>query len=489
MRLVSPILLVAAIPSLSLSQLSPAPNFDAPAVRNGEVALVDLDGDGDLDLYLSGGTTGFGIDLESYVYLNDGAGGFTLSAATSPGPVLYGFAEFADLDGDGDRDVVTFGRSEDDQNVDVIRSFRNDGASGFSEFDSGLPTAASPGLAFSDVDGDGDVDAVLTGNTAETGFDLVGVVYDNDGTGRFTVADAETLPKVWLGTTVFADFDGDGADELFVSGSTGPDTESARILFDIDGAGNFTEVPGNAFPALTITCAEAVDVDGDGDLDLVVAGFDGFDTNEIHVMINENGAFSSAQTFDFDRNTPEIAAILDADGDGDPDLTVASRPFTGSSEFFQYANDGTGTFTLADDLIVGDAGFQQTASGDVDGDGDTDLVISGIFSDGGDRERTELYLAGEVSSARSIAGLEKLDFTVHYERASGAVSVLFDAPSQASVSLELVDRVGRVVHVENAPQVDTGTRVTLATAPLASGVYVLRTYDERAGGTVAFVVP
>ena len=123
-------------------------------------SFVDLDGDGDLDLVVGeiNGT------LRSFA--NDGAGRFIAQtgAANPFNGIDVGFnsaPSFADLDGDGDLDLVV------GESSGTLRSFANNGAGGFSAltgaanpFD-GLDVGSYSAPSFVDLDGDGDLDLVV----------------------------------------------------------------------------------------------------------------------------------------------------------------------------------------------------------------------------------------------------------------------------------------------------------------------------------------
>jgi hypothetical protein len=191
----------------------------------------DVDGDGDLDLVL-------GNEDGNVLLINDGTGTFQIAELPLRlAPEETRTAVLADVDGDGDLDVyfantVLFTPGAEPQD----RLLLNDGDGRFTDVtETHLPATADPTMtaAFNDYDGDGDLDLVtgsigdLSGMTARAPYRA----FLNDGTGRFT-PDPEVLPPGTTGNgfdIVVADFDGNGADDLFLASRGGPD----RLLLSL----------------------------------------------------------------------------------------------------------------------------------------------------------------------------------------------------------------------------------------------------------------
>ena len=183
--------------------------------------------------------------------------------------------------------------------------------------------------AFFDAEGDGDLDlyVVSSGNEFWGQNDaLKDRLYLNDGGGAFTRAE-NALPDLYANGSVVApaDFDGDGDVDLFVGSrvvSRNYGTIPTSYLLENDGAGVFTNVTTSRAEALAeagmITDAAWTDTNGDGQLDLVVAG----EWMPIRLFEQHDGQFIEQTEAGFSGtdgwwNTIEAA---DMDGDGDVDL-------------------------------------------------------------------------------------------------------------------------------------------------------------------------
>jgi hypothetical protein len=233
---------------------------DSPAIPDMEtnaVAHADVDGDGDQDLLLAGSG-------QDRLLIADGNGGF-IDRTDTHAPAedrTTQDAEFVDVDADGYPDVV-LGQEGG------WALWLNDGTGRFADASDRLP---DPGnvearkVRAADVDGDGDVDLFFA-HVAWQGRAGQDRLVLNDGTGRFGISD--TIPAE-QGTTVdaaFVDLDGDGALDLIRA-----DLGSITV-WENDGRGGFTDATARHFaePVMGPNVAlEVADFDGDGVVDLYV---------------------------------------------------------------------------------------------------------------------------------------------------------------------------------------------------------------------------
>ncbi len=288
------------------SDIAPVSGLNSAVVR-----LADFNNDGYLDILL--------LASGDYALLtNDGQGGFSVNAVSflsGGGPKVA----VADMNGDGFLDFVVGASSST-----VTRTFFNDTAGGFTPVS--LSANATSDILLGDIDGDGDADIVRT--RADLGSPRSFQVRFNDGSGNFG-AESARGNQYNRGRGALADVDGDGdldfvnslrtSNNVAVSLNDGTGTFSADVLYPV---GSLPQKPALA------------DVDGDGDLDIVVANDS---DNTLSVLLgNGRGAFAPARTFTVG-DTPNDLDLGDLDGDGDPDIACPNNLDSNVSVFLNQA--------------------------------------------------------------------------------------------------------------------------------------------------------
>ncbi len=266
--------------------------------------------------------------------------GQTLLGAGQSGGLAIG-----DLDGDGDLDAIIANHVNAGQEI-----WLNNGDATFavSSFGGGNSTD----VALGDLDGDGDLDAIVC-NTGQPNQ-----IWLNNGDAKFStqnIGGSLDSYKVSIG-----DLDGDGDLDAVVANRN---SQAQELLYN-RGDGMFTVSTKDAG---FVKSLEIGDLDGDGDLDIFLVNFSGFPNR---VWIN-NGAGSFTNVL-HDIDGGQDVALGDLDGDGDLDALLVSDPHV------LLRNYGNATFSSS--YLPPTPGLcgscTAIALGDVDGDGDLDAIVT-----------------------------------------------------------------------------------------------------------------
>ncbi len=397
--------------------LHPTPNLrPAGAGRAQSLATADLDGDLDLDVLLVDGSQVRRFD-------NDGSGSFTerTGAAVPAGSTVRALL-VGDLDLDGDVDAVL--RTSDGP----PQIWRNGPGSVFQLEGRAPESAYAPGQAMllTDLDGRHGLDLLFQSNGPELWIDgptgagylrAAGRAYqpavevrihdaaDVDGDGDLDFAGAReplsgrapaecvlgygdgqggvtwrTLSASRPGARmVFADVNGDGWPDLLgaVGGALDAPFPQPDLLFaNIRGTG-FLDV-STQLPAVSEGSNRLLpgDVDNDGDVDFVVIG-----TRPMLYRNSFGGVFTLGTTMPAATGIYTDGALGDFDGDGDLDVVaVIDDPFFPGQS--QWRNDGSGGFTTVPGAVFpGAPRASRIAAGDLDGDGDLDVLLGAVGTD------------------------------------------------------------------------------------------------------------
>jgi hypothetical protein len=381
------------------------------------ISVVDFNGDGSLDVLAAIQEYN---GHAAYVILMDGSGSQSPQRIGEIGGEQAYDIQAADLDGDGDLDVVT--SAEDGA---IVGWFRNDG-NAFSE----LLVISRPAderdraFALGDFDGDGDLDIAAMSASGWVAW------FENDGTGAISTEHVVSTRDLSVRTILAGDFNGDGS--LDIATASTDDVGDIRGLvlhFNRNGRGDFDDretvvianyevggvrqavgpdgvefvlgaggstivlgptAPSDVYieiavvaqtPSGHVETIGQADIDGDGRPNVVIG-----DSREGSLIWFEPAQdFSTAIGHSITRDAfgLQTVSLGDVDGDGDIDVvaTTTGEGNAASSRLVWYENDGTGRRFTAHETELIRADEFDTILADLDGDGDLDLLQIRTFED------------------------------------------------------------------------------------------------------------
>jgi len=337
------------------------------------VYAVDLDGDGDIDVLSSSRGDG-----KVNWYENNGSESFTTNTITTNG---WGNAESfhpADIDADGDIDVLVALWLDN-----KIAWYENDGSENFTAHEISISSTNSDGTTERaksvyavDLNGDGHLEflAGLDDGSAGEGSENHLAWFENDGAENFTEHVISTTYDE-ISSVYAADIDGDNDIDFLSSAS------SSDIIawYQNDGSNNFTPqtIASHSSESSHSRSIHSADINGDGYIDVISPS--SINTTSWY----QNDGSGNFTTNTFNTNERPVAVYgKDMDGDNDVDIIVAiiDYPSFTNNKIAWYENDGSANFTVHE-ISTSTQNTQAVFPVDLDGDGDIDIIAGGA-SDG-----------------------------------------------------------------------------------------------------------
>jgi uncharacterized repeat protein (TIGR01451 family) len=454
-------------------------------VRDSSVDWGDYDGDGDLDILLTGRDRYY--DPLTVVYQNTG-GAFTAAYTDTLLDLYHSSAAWGDYDNDGDLDILLTGT---DGATPLALVYENTG-SGFTEVTGWSLTGVYDGsAAWGDYDNDGDLDFLTTGFDDT---DVVAHVYQNTGSGFVTdTVASENLTGVYDGSAAWGDYDDDGDLDILLTG------DHLAAVYRNTGSGFIIDTAASQDLPDVYLGSSGVwgDYDNDGDLDVLLTGFNmGY---RAEVYENTNGRFS-LYTDSLTGVVNGSAAWGDYDNDGDLDILLTGSNNEGPlAEVYENEGDGFRPTEAAHYLTDVDRG--SAAWGDYDDDGNLDILLTGEDRDGNRVAKVyenqdcnvDFALTKTADPDPVVAGTGLTYTLVVTNRGNGPIAVLSDTlpPSLTLRTLDQTDNVAGEFDAgthDNTHWFDPGRwadeRLTLSDTLEATGVFTSRVFD--AGNDVAW---
>ena len=419
-----------------------------PGVWAGQAAWADYDNDGDPDLAVIGEIVGQDGECEriARIYRNDETLLNQDPAQVQLVGVYHGDVAWGDYDSDGDRDLAIAGW---DVQGESLRLYLNEtGSLGERIFGvdrkqidaagaSTLQGVRYAAIDWGDYDNDGDLDLLVLGMEIN-GTSLTRLYANNEGFLEQDQESSEKLISVHNGDSDWGDYDNDGDLDLVISGDNvttsvglGPITEFYKN--EPTGSFNLDATATVANPVKGGSVAWG-DYDADGNADLALAGRDQKWRTVLQVYRNRpTGVLRLDDSFTVGsaRRVADQLAWIDYDNDGDLDLAASGASILSDYQAFVFRNvDGQLTGASEETNLAGLVGGA-AAWADYDGDGKSDLLLSGVEA-GGEGLKTIKHAAslsggrpgilhgyrtylfqnddGQISDAHSIsAGLDYVD--------------------------------------------------------------------------------
>lgn len=280
-------------------------------------------------------------------------------------------ANWLDVNNDGYPDLIVSGERYS-ANKQIIKThlYLNNRKGGFLLQNSGLHQYYRSAIDWVDIDSDGDLDVLISGETAD--HNLQARIYKNNGQGYFSSYNAGILP-MRDGDLKFGDFNKDGKQDILAIGENNGKLYS-RIYQNINNA-KFVDIKANLL-ALYGGSAEWGDYDNDGDLDILISGenLKGIAFTKIY-QNNGNNDFQEIETY-IEGVKSGKAIFADFDNDKDLDVFVCGENSNFNLIAKIYRNDGNNKFIEVPSTMLG-MRFGNVEANDFDCDGDIDLLVSG----------------------------------------------------------------------------------------------------------------
>ncbi|MGB6268835.1 MAG: VCBS repeat-containing protein, partial [Olleya sp.] len=333
---------LASAQTIDVSLFVPATPFQDADV--GAMAFADIDNDGDQDLLISGK----GGPIKTTLYINDGIGNYTEATGTPFVNVYDGTVGFADVNNDNFIDLLVTGATS--APIKTSNLYINNGNGTFSIAPTPFTPSRSGDFAFADIDNDNDKDLIMTGiNANDNGFTKM---YVNNGSGNFSEVVSTPFEQLNNSSVAFIDIENDGDLDVVLAGANSSSLVLTK-LYTNNGTGIYTLNNNNLFEGFTTGDIAIADSDNDGDNDILITGQGTSNPLTKLYANNGTGTFTEVLNTPFAQAFVSATEFADFDNDGDKDIFLVGARFGNPAAVAHiYQNQGNNTFVLSNDLIA-----------------------------------------------------------------------------------------------------------------------------------------
>jgi hypothetical protein len=402
----------------------------------------DLNNDGLVDLFTANRQGSVSV------LLNMG-GGYFQSANNIYMPTLPYSVCAADIDNDGDKDIIAANHNEQGS----FTILYNNGSGDFVVGPTYFAGVYGWSVTAADLDVDGDMDIVLSTEISATLY-----IFQNNGSGIFTLQESHFTGSS-SHQVIAADLNKDGYLDLTVAGGI---SNYVSVLFN-QANGTFS-TPIHLNSGNNVISVIVSDFDNDGDKDIASINYHG--STFVTKFNSGSGSFTSGQNFSY-YSLPTYGVAADLDWDGWKELIITKQSPDPNILIMQ--NQGFGQYVESTELACNNSPLAIYA-GDFDVDGDIDLATANL----GTSDVSILLNLGS-SSIQPGAGVIPLAFAIkqNYPNPFNAQTLIsYDIPRDGQVTLDIFDILGhKITTLVNEYQQAGNYQVIWNAADYATGVY------------------
>jgi hypothetical protein len=429
----------------------------------GESTWINRDNSGKDELLISGYDTNYNAFSGLYSYQSEDTG--LLPITIDP----YYFSSIGKLDynNDGFTDFIINGYDSTDTEGTVL--YISDGNGSYTSQNLTIPGTSNGKMKIEDLNNDGLSDIIVTGSAPD--YSYIAKLYLQNTEGDFIESTVPFFGSTYSSITTF-DANNDGYIDVLLTGFSNNYIPETKLYFN-DGNAVFTEDTTTVLADVYFSTSSAADYDNDGDIDLLISGFNSSYTPYTMLYSNDgNGNFTENTQATLKQLYWGTSSFVDYDSDGDLDLFIsgADSNVLAYAKFYKNTN---GNFIEDTNAEIGIYGTYVSSADwtDYDNDGDLDFVLNGLNSN--NDAITKVYTNQQESLNVNDVTM-KIEFSTYPNPTTDKiVNLLFDDSKLSSLSkVTIYSNIGQKVFEKNLNNNGTFNK-TLRLNTLTEGLYLL----------------